>query len=278
MKEAIIFGLVKELHRHPEAFGLSEENIDNFLKERLAIVALTGGGGFVMLSGDESADLRDKPVFKSNYDLAPLDYDPKAEFGDLMEMFGEYADIQHPKDLPLTRKILKNIRDPRSQELQFCNFGLGPLSGKNDLRDFVVEINHILSKLPEGKFGHHSEILSLDDKPELVIIARTNGEKFKIADGKDPISRCDLVVVNISNQEVTLDDEDLRKIYMDFEKKVGAPFDGSYNHISKANLHLSLGIRNVSSKKELDLETTPRDVERGVASTLLPHSTEILRQ
>jgi len=78
---------------------------------------------------------------------------------------------------------------------------------------------------------------------------RTNGSSFKIRDGQDPISQGDLIIINLSPEKVaTIEDKDLEEIYLQFEGIVGKPYDGSYNHISKANLHLGSGIANKSSK------------------------------
>lgn len=280
------------------------DNLDKYkpdferkIKERMAICALVGGGGFFMTTGDESGDFKEAAVFAKRTDEAKLAKSSKrdedfAKFIQIIatqkiddkieellkrqqvnedklvtcgmrEGFGENVSneiAQLRKDNAKINKLialakiekarieaeyradktLQNAYDLESKEQDFCNFGADALSGKFDFREFIKEINGILEKMPAGQFCNWAEVLFLKDKPDLIIVARTNGLDFKIKDGEKPRSRCDLIILNIGRDPVELD---LHDVYMDFEKKVGAPHDGSYNHIRKAELHLGAGIK-----------------------------------
>lgn len=246
-RDKICFGVVKELSNHPEKFSITREYLEFLLRERMAIVALTGGGGFFMTSGDESGDVRDKAVFVPT--TASADYSPEREYAAYCGALARFARWAPREYSELETSIIRNSKDLISQESEFCNFGIGPHHGNFNLREFTREINTILSKMPPGRAGHQAEILMLSGRPELLIVMRTNGSSFKIEDGQDPISRGDLIIMNLSPEKVTtIDDKDLNEIYLRFERTVGKPYDGSYNHIRKANLHLGSGIANASSK------------------------------
>jgi len=246
-RDKIQFGIIKELSNHFEKFSITRENLEFFLRERMAIVALTGGGGFFMTSGDESGDIRDKAVFMPI--VASAGYSPEIEYSTYCEILQKYANCSSKEYSELEKSIIRNGKDLISQESEFCNFGIGPHQGNFDLREFTREINIILSRMPPGRAGHQAEILMLSGRPELLIVMRTNGSSFKIEEGQDPISRGDLIIMNLSPEKVArIDDKDLKEIYLYFEGIVGRPYDGSYNHIHKANLHLSSGITNASSK------------------------------
>ncbi len=287
----------------------SEEDFkvfEYFAKEKIATMAFSGGGGFMLTCGDESGDIKSRALFlprsKRNrfmhssftreyedfisalveIDDRVLDFCKKRikatndkngvpdqeitledidkfqrtlpRSNDLKSRLA-FAELKSKvgKDLKQD-KMLQNAANDELDRLEesYVNFGKGPLAGRLDLRKFIAEINQILAQMPEGQFGHFSEVLHLPDKPELVIVARTNGRDFKIANDAPPRCQCDLIILNVDDANpFTIDDEDLHKIYMEFERIVGAPYDGSYSHISKANLYLSGQIVNLSSKKEV---------------------------
>jgi len=272
----------------------------------MAICALTGGGGWYCLSGDERGDIKEKTVFapylldesesdEEDEDLPDFAYDNfisrVAIFDpryitelrsrgfnqpitlESIEDFEDYKGL----DLPLKKQIEKELKEKllfqnakhlmkRDQEL--CNFGDG-ICGDYDLCDHVRELNQMLARMPVGKAGFWSEVLFLESKPNLMIVMRTNGSEFKIPDDGEVKSQGDLVIINLDkSQRIELNDDDLHGIYMDFEAKCGAPFDGSYNHIRRANLHLGDGIKNVSSKAQM-----PGKLISGLAAdTVIPRS------
>ncbi len=285
--DRIIFCIAMEIHENPSQFGFDRNHIALRLREKMAICALTGGGGWYCLSGDERGDIKEKIVFAPHSleesDSEDEEDDDRLDFG--YESFISRLAIFDPRYIaelrrngftkevtleavedfeddgfksPLKKQIedemksqilFKNAKHLTRRDHELCNFGDG-ICGEYDLRGDITEINQILAKMPVGKAGFWSEVLFLEHKPDLLIVVRTNGSEFKIPDNGEIKSSCDLVVVNLDkSQVVQINDDDLHAIYMAFEDRFGAPYDGSYNHIRKANLHLGEKIENVSSKE-----------------------------
>ncbi|KTD06493.1 alpha-amylase [Legionella gratiana] len=85
--------------------------------------------------------------------------------------------------------------------------------GVHDMKDFMLEINKILSAMPSSNFHFWSEVIPIQSKPNLVAVVRKNGEGLN--------SETELVIINLEpSQQETLTQNDIHQIACNFQKRV----------------------------------------------------------
>jgi hypothetical protein len=77
-------------------------------------------------------------------------------------------------------------------------------SGQFDLRPFIKGVNDILSRLPKPDLEFWVQHVVLEKKPDLMIVIRHNGRGYS--------KTAELVVVNLTEQQIELSKEDIEQI------------------------------------------------------------------
>ncbi|CDZ78177.1 trehalose synthase [Legionella massiliensis] len=259
LKTTLVFSYVEqikeELRDNNEA---TQKEFRLLVQKKLALTALTGSGGWFILSGDESSDPIAKTVFQRK-DASDKSYYPQQEHryfseqpilsAQLLAKMAEKSFFIENKEKPwmlaLYQRLstapamqqrllvahvdnLKNQINAGIQAVQEkfaelmseegCSVGFSsqdyharprlPENGWLGLQNnfaFIKQLNALLKKLPASVSGFSSILVSLPEKPNLVVVVRKNGEQSTA-----PI---DLVAVNLDQDaEISLSIKDIQQI------------------------------------------------------------------
>ncbi|WP_367606864.1 alpha-amylase family protein [Legionella sp. W05-934-2] len=244
LKTTLLFSYADEIQREIEE--KKQETLSDFktlVFEKLALTALTGSGGWFVLSGDETSDVTDKTVFQrrgavdesyypqrthhifsDNRALADIALEKMAKDNFMREnankewMLALYNDLNSVPEMQKrllvahkdnirhqinagirgVQQIFAELLDTFGIKITFeaKDFIAKPRTYENgwlglqDNSAFIKQLNTLLKQLPASLRGYSSDLVRLDDKPDLMVFVRKNGTDIQAA--------VDVVIVNLN--------------------------------------------------------------------------------
>jgi glycosidase len=277
--------------------------VQNRMCEKIAICALSAGGGWFMLSGDETGDLttltnagREHKAFSDSRttiteqvitEMAYQIIQTKTISPELQKklshngLAGAYGDLENEpiKQQRLLLAYIENIKNQinsgvpetcyqfkESMEKQEISFAFNDSDynakmrtpengwlGQFKMKKFIANVNRLLASMPETKPGFWSEVITVPNKPNLLVVVRKNGLGFD--------SPTDLILIYLGqNKNICFTRKDLHEIAVAFQHRTIAKenrnennpdFKNAYNCIMKASIHSDKAISLPGTKSRL---------------------------